>query len=178
MKYFTPELISAYGSDDSTSWQEVEDRWEAMGDRYNAYLRSIQDAFPVGLSRLEHDYFLHDAVVQGMGIHDGKLVFVLRLDPPPQPLVMVTYELVEAPTILPDVLPAECRSGGSHVDWQYDEIEAVSGEPRTWLQSILLSNGWEVCLHFRDVKVEELQALLPVPRNGSTLSVPPVPQTA
>jgi hypothetical protein len=53
------------------------------------------------------------------------------------------------------------------VDWLYDEIEKVDGRPPTWRQSILLSNGWEVTLHFRDVKVEEVQAILPVPRNGA-----------
>jgi hypothetical protein len=55
------------------------------------------------------------------------------------------------------------------VEWQYDEIEKIPGEPPTWRQSILLSNGWEVVIHFRDLKVEEMQALLPSPGNGVLL---------
>ena len=51
------------------------------------------------------------------------------------------------------------------MDWQYDEIEMAEGEPPTWWQSILFSNGWEVNLHFRTVRVEEADALLPAPRN-------------
>jgi hypothetical protein len=27
MKYFTPELIVAYGSDDAATWKEAETRW-------------------------------------------------------------------------------------------------------------------------------------------------------
>lgn len=30
-------------------------------------------------------------------------------------------------------------------------------------------NGWEVTVHFRDVKVEEMQALLPAPGPDATL---------
>jgi len=39
--------------------------------------------------------------------------------------------------------------------------ESVSGDPPTWRQSLLLSNGWEVSLHFREVHVEELHPLIP-----------------
>ena len=173
MNYFTPELIVAYGVEDSATWHEAEVRWEAAVSQYNAYIKSIKDAFPDGLRRLEENYFLHDAVIQGMGAQDGKFVVMLRLDPPPQPLVTLRYELVEAPAIHHEALPPEYRSTSSHAEWQYDEIEETPGEPRTWRQSILLSNGWEVSLHFRDVQVEELHALLPAPRNGSARPSPP-----
>ena len=64
------------------------------------------------------------------------------------------------------------------MDWQYDEIEMVEGEPPTWRQSILLSNGWEVTLPFRDVRVEEAEALLPPPRNGAAAPPKAVRQPA
>ncbi len=60
-------------------------------------------------------------------------------------------------------MPPEHCFTGPIVDWQYDEIELVPGTPPTWKQSILLSNGWEVTLHFRDVQVQEVQALIPSP---------------
>ena len=97
---------------------------------------------------------------------------------PPQPLLTFTYELVSEPVIRKDVLPADYQSTGGYVDWQYDEIELAEGEPPTWKQSILFSNGWEVTLHFRDVRDEEAEALLPVPRNGAVTSRAAVPHPA
>ena len=42
----------------------------------------------------------------------------------------------------------------------YDEVELV--EPGSvYAHSILLSNGWEVRLLFRALRIEELKALLP-----------------
>jgi hypothetical protein len=79
-----------------------------------------------------------------------------------------SYEVVEPPRIDPHVLAESARSQGDVVEWQYDEIESVPGEPPTWRQSVLLSNGWEVTLHFRDIKVEEMQALLPSPSNDAS----------
>lgn len=43
----------------------------------------------------------------------------------------------------------------------------VEGAPPTWRQSILLSNGWQLTLHFRDIQVQEVEALLPAPKNGA-----------
>ncbi len=31
---------------------------------------------------------------------------------------------------------------------------------------MLLSNGWELRLHFRDVQVQETEAVLPTPQSG------------
>jgi hypothetical protein len=76
------------------------------------------------------------------------------------------------------VLPAEYQSTAGIVDWQYDEIEMADGEPTTWWQSILFSNGWEVTLHFRTVRIEAAEALLPAPGNGAVPSRSAVPQTA
>jgi hypothetical protein len=166
MKYFTPELIVAYGSEEPTAWKEAEARWDAACARYDTYLVSIRNDFPPGLRSLEDKYRLHDAAIRGMGLRDGHFVIVLQLDAPPHSLLTCTYSLVEAPAIAQEVLPAGYRSTGSQVDWQYDEIEKVPGEPPTWRQSILLSNGWEVVLHFRDVRVEEIQPLLPPPPTG------------
>jgi hypothetical protein len=124
----------------------------------------LKPAFPPGLQCLEDNYYLHDAVIQGMGRREGTFVIMLQLDSPPKPLLMLSYDLVEEPIIEPDVLPAEYRSTEDHIDWQYDEIQRASEQPSTWRQSILLSNGWEIALHFRDVRVEEVQALIPSPR--------------
>jgi len=118
-------------------------------------------------------------VIRGMGQRGRSFVIVLQLDTPPQSLLLFTYELVEDPVIdQAGLAPENCSTGG-FVDWQYDEIERVEGEPPTWAQSILFGNGWEVRLHFRDVRIEEVQALLPMPRNGSVLPLTTgIPQSA
>ena len=178
MKYFTPELVVACGSDDPATWKDAEARWDDACARYDAYLASIKDRLPADLRRFEDTYRLHDAVVRGMGRRGGEFVLVLQPASPPQPLLTFTYELLGEPVIRRDVLPPAYQSTGGHVDWQYDEIEMASGEPPTWRQSILFSNGWEVVLHFRGVRVEEAEALLPAPRHGAGTSRPGMPQPA
>jgi hypothetical protein len=161
MKYFTPDLIARGQSDDSRVLNEVESLWDERCERYNTYLTSIREELCPGLRLIEDNYYLHDAEIRGMGRRDGTFVIFLQLDTPPHSLLTLTYELVGPPRIEPQSLPEAARSRGELVEWQYDEIEKVAGGPPTWQQSILLSNGWEVVVHFRDVKVEEMQALLP-----------------
>jgi hypothetical protein len=169
MKYFTPELIARGQTEDDRILHEVEALWDERCDQYNAYIASIKGELPAGLRRIEDGYYLHDATVQGMGRRNGAFVIVLQLDPPPHSLLTFTYDLTEEPHIDPQALPEGAGSTGPVVEWLYDELEKVPGHPPTWRQSILLSNGWEVTLHFRDVRVEEVEALLPAPRNGAPL---------
>ena len=161
MKYFTPDLIDCGQSEDGRVLNEVESHWDERCERYNVYLASIRDELCPGLRHIEDNYYLHDATVRGMGCREKKFVIVLKLDTPPHSLLTFTYELVEPPRIDLQSLPEVARSRGDIIEWQYDEIEKVAGSPPTWRQSILLSNGWEVAVHFRDVEVEEMQALLP-----------------
>ena len=178
MKYFTPQLLAAYGADDATTRADAEARWDEACERYTTYLDTIKSDFPPGLRRAEDSYNLHDAKVRSLGQRDGALVIVLQLDTPPQPLVTFTYDLLAPPRIDPEALPAELRSKAAVPEWQYDEVEKVEGAPPTWQQSVLLSNGWELSLHLRDIKVEEAQALLPAPRNGAVATAGLVPQSA
>jgi hypothetical protein len=177
MKYFTPELVVAYGSDDPATWKNAEARWDDACARYNAYLASVKDRLPADLRHIEDTYRLHDAVVRVMGRRGREFVLLLQPTSPPQPLLTFIYELVGEPVIRKDVLPLHYQSTGGYVDWQYDEIEMAEGLPPTWRQAILLSNGWEVVLHFRNVRVEEAEALLPAPRNGAVTPRQEVAQT-
>lgn len=169
MKYFTPDLIARGQSQDSCVLNEIETLWDESCQRYNTYLTSIRDELCPGLRQIEDNYYLHDAKVRGIGRRDEAFVIVLQLDTPPYALLTFTYELVEAPRIDPQALPEAARSQGDVVEWQYDEVEKMPGEPPTWRQSILLSNGWEVAVHFRDIKIEEMQAVLPAPSSDVSL---------
>jgi hypothetical protein len=171
MKYFTPELIVMGQSDEDRVLNEQSRLWDEAGERYVAYLDSIRPQLPAGLRHIDNSYYLHDSQIQAMGHRDRGFVIVLQLDPPPQSILTFTYDLLENPAIIKGALPAEHCGCGPLVDWQYDEIEMVAGSPPTWRQTILLSNGWELTLHFRDVQVQEVQALIPPPRNGHTAAL-------
>lgn len=173
MKSFTPDLIVRGQSRDEDVVDEVEVTRERRGDECVAYLASVKKAFLPGVRRIEENYYLHDAKIQGLGMRDGKFVMVLQLATPPYSLLTLAYDLIEEPHINRNAVPDGARFGGTPM-WQYNELEHVPGTPPTWKESLLLSNGWEVELHFRDVHVEEVQALIPAPRNGavSTFTLP------
>ncbi len=174
MNYFTPELIALGKSEDHSTLNEQERLWDEACDRYEGYLASVRTEMPAGLRHIFDSYYLHDARVQGMGWQGRSFVIVLQLDTPPHALLTLGYDLVEDARITHEALPLDGRSAGSVVEWQYDEVERVAGTPATWRQSILLSNGWEVTLHFRDVQVQEIQALLPAPALAAVAHPMPV----
>lgn len=179
MKYFTPERYVAL-QDFSTdgAMDGADTAWEQAGERYAAYLDTVRPHFPPGLRHLDAGYPLHDAVIRGMGKRGPSFVIMLQLDTPPQPILTFTFDLVEAPVIVQDALPPQVRGTGPVVDWQYEEIEMVPGTPPTWRLSVLLGNGWELSLHFRDVQVQEVEAVLPTPRSGVAAGVSFVMQHA
>jgi hypothetical protein len=161
MKYFTPPLIAMGRSEDDAVLDEQDRLWDEAGERYRAHLDGVRPHLPPGLRQVLDHYYLHDAVVHGMGEQGRLFVIVLRLDTPPHSLLTFEYDLVEDPVIDRDALPAPLRYKGAEVSWQYDEVEMVPGTLPTWVQSVLFDNGWEVRLHFRDVRVREVQPLIP-----------------
>jgi hypothetical protein len=171
MKYFTPELIVMGQAQEDRVLDEQERCWEEAGERYVAYLDTIRPHFPAGLRQVDESYYLHVALIQGMGRRGQFFVIILQLDTPPQSILTFTYDLVEDPTIVKDALSAAFCGSSSTAEWQYNEIELVPGQPPTWRESLLLSNGWELTLHFRDIQVQEVQAVLPPPRTGAAKGV-------
>jgi hypothetical protein len=166
MKYFTPDLLSRYGADEPAIYQPATEEWEQVCQRYSCYIDSVKGQMSPGLRHIEESYLLHDAKIRAMGKQGHSFVILVQLDNPPHSLVTFSFDLLDEPVISTAALPPELRSTGPIVEWQYDELELESRQPPTWSWSILLSNGWEVKLHFRDVQVQELQAMIPAPRNG------------
>jgi hypothetical protein len=166
MKYFTPELYARGQSQDDDVLDEVEQRWEEASERYVAYLRSVEGALPPGIRHIHDSYYLHDSVILSMGRQGDRFVMVLQLDVPPHDrlsdLLVFTYELAGEPVIDREALPPELRCP-VQVEWMYDEVEMAPGGAAGWVQSILLSNGWEVRLPLRDVHVQQLRPLIPPP---------------
>lgn len=162
MNYFTPDLILRGQSQDPQVVDDVERLWDNACERYRAHLDSIRSKMPSGLRHIEDHYYLHDAKIHGMGKKDRSFLIVLQLDTPPHSLLTLTYDLLRDPVVKQTALPLEYSSLPGSTAWEYDELDQDGKDPAAWHQVILLSNGWEVCLTFSNVAVQEVQSLFPV----------------
>ena len=171
MKYFTPERYLRLGNlTDEQAFLAAQRDWEQAVDGYKGQLRRIRKKLPAGLARLLDSVYLHDARVLDMW-QGRRSRFTVTLLPESVPgrFVILAYSLLEAPRFAYGVLPAEVHS--RPVAWLYDELDveqgaAASGGRRrqrlkAFRHNILLSNGWEMTLRFRNVSVTRPVALLP-----------------
>src|SRR5262249_53542753 len=122
MKYFTPDLVAMGQSGDDAVLNRQEELWDEACQRYFDHLEALKPCMPAGLRHIVDSYYLHDAVVHGLGRRDRVFVMMLQLDTPPQSLLTFTYELVEEPTINAGALPPGRCGTGPMVEWQYNEI--------------------------------------------------------
>jgi hypothetical protein len=176
MKYFTPERYLCLGNlDDEKDFLAAQQQWEDAIADYRKQFQRIRKQLPRGLRTLVESVYLHDARVLTM--HSLEQDFFVTLQPPstPEHLVVLSYSLVEEPIVEQQVLPPErCREP---IEWLYDELDldrpegprglpAREGKP-TFRHDILLSNGWEVRLHFRSARVKRPLRIIPVvPQHG------------
>jgi hypothetical protein len=160
MKYFTPQRYVAlqdFSSDDTMN--QADSAWEEAGDRYDAYYRAVREHVPAGFRKLMEGHYLHNAIVREIARQGNQLLVVLRLDPPPRELLLVRYDLAGEPIFDRDALPEPHRSQGA-VEWMHDEVELLDREPIHSVHSVLLSNGWEARIPFRDIQVEQAEPIL------------------
>ncbi len=166
MKYFTADRYVALQDFSGDAAMDAADAvWDEAVDRYEAHLQTIRPKLPSAILQLLGGYYLHDASALSMGREGNAFVVVLQLDPPPNDLLTIAYELTSEPTIDRSALPA------SHCSptpvWLYDELELVEeGGPAHYLHSIQFSNGWEVRLPFSAVRMTAAQPVFPAGRAG------------
>jgi hypothetical protein len=167
MKYFTPELLERYGSEDDAVALAADAEWEAVLERYERYLQSIEGELPEPIREFTK-LLLHDAIIWSIVRQANKLIMVMHKNVPPRNVVILTYTLTQEPVIDKEALLSEHR--GPIMDFQYDEFELTrAGDRITYAQSIVFGNGWEMSLRFSDVQVALAQAVYPL---AGTMLVP------
>ena len=82
MKHFTRDLIERYGSRDDAVARSADAEWEAVLERYEEELRSIEPELPEHIRAFTR-LLLHDAMVWSIARQGDKLIMVLRKDVPP-----------------------------------------------------------------------------------------------
>jgi hypothetical protein len=162
MKYFTRERYLTFQNFDDAAMDAADADWEDTIDRYEAYLQTIRPDMPESVRQLLDGFYLHDARVLSMGRRDETFVISLQLDVPPKELLTLTYTLIGPPEI--NKKPFEDGQNTPAPWWLYEEIEQVEeGGRKHFVQSILLSNGWEITLPFSDVQVSRAEPVYPLP---------------
>ena len=161
MKYFTPELLSRFGSPDPKDASEAHEVLEQASDAYHVHLRGIQSKLPKSLGLLLDQFYLHDAEVFILGQPEleNSFVICLQLGTPPHEELILTYHLAKEPeVVLHERLSEESPP---FLEWLHDEVDvSVEGKQTVYTQSILLSNGRELILHFRDMEMVRISKTL------------------
>src|SRR5205085_6729927 len=83
--------LQDFSSDAAMNASEQE--WERAAARYRRHLERLLPELPASFRNLLRKYHLHDAQVLSMGKRDHSFVIVLRLDTPPQQILILTYQL-------------------------------------------------------------------------------------
>jgi hypothetical protein len=163
MKHFTPERYLALQDFSSNEAMNAADAvWEKAVDEYEAYLDTIKPTLPDNVRQLLQGFYLHDARVVSMARRDDRFEVTLHLDPPPQELLTISYHLMGEPVINEQ---AYSPAGKRPPLWFYEELSAVPGG---YQHSVLLSNGWELTIPFKDVQLTRSAAIFPVPAQAKS----------
>jgi hypothetical protein len=158
MKYFTPELLARFRSEDLDVSAAAHDDWEQAIQRYHRRLAKIQSAFPTPWQRFRNDRVcLHDAKVLSIGRQGETFLMVLQPESPSPNLVFLTFTLDGEPIIDPAALPA--GPDPNYATWMYEEFDLDRLKKCTF--EVLLSNGWSVKLAFRDFVFLTARRLFP-----------------
>ena len=175
MKHLTAErLVRLQDRSSAARFQAALDDWETALATYRRHLQRIAPKLPGGLRRLISSVSCHDARVLAIG-QGQRSAFSITLHPQSDPahLLVLDYTAVEPPRKIM-ALPLEACS--EPVAWLYDELDVVAkrkGQSApTFLHEILLSNGWEIRLHFSSVAIKRPAALLPCDPSDNAQTVP------
>ncbi len=182
MKFFTPDLLLRFGSDDGELAQAAQEELEHRAEGYLRSLSEIEPYLPPRFRDLLDQFYLHDARVlpqssmamtdlerlehslrSGMppdgefGRRTPSFWIPLQLDTPPREILVLQYRSVEIENAeIHESLFEECP----YLEWQHDEVDLVqSGEYTEFRHSILFTRGLEIRLRFRDFDFARLKPM-------------------
>lgn len=160
MKYFTPDLLKRFGSEDDTIADQAHAEWESASRQYQRHFRSIEKELPQTLRAVFKKFYLHDARVFGMSSQPRVLSLTMQLDSPPHEALVFQYLLLKAVEVH--------RHGGQsdpcpYLEWLYDEVSVKTVDNIKYFEhAVLLTGGTELQIPFLD-----FQCLVqPPPRLG------------
>jgi hypothetical protein len=161
MRFFTPELLARFRSNDERTAEKAADEWDGQSEAYASYWKRIRGQFPALFVRFQEDYYLHDAqIVSAYPLHD-RLFVNLRLDTPPHDTLLLVYHLVALPLLSAGPSPPESPVNAP-IYWLYDEAEVLVPQKTPlfsffsrphFRHSILLSSGQELSIDFRNFEL-------------------------
>jgi hypothetical protein len=188
MKFFTPELIDRFGSDDDRVALAAQTELEQSSEAYSRRLSEVASELPQRFQELLDRYYMHDARIidhSFLGNGDsgslegsearasisgwksaeraeGRLIsfwMVLELDTPPRELLALQYRSVLVEGV--DIHQALREDECPYFEWQYDEVELVdTGRGKEFRHSILFTNGLELRLRFKDFDFATLKPIV------------------
>lgn len=159
MRYFTPERwLRLQDVDTPEAFADGQTGWQAALDAYRAELARLAHRLPAGLADFARDVCLHDGVVVGSWLGEGRLVLLVRDE---GGVVELAYDLAGPPVVLRDVLPTGWRS--DEPQWAYDEV-GVDGDAFT--HDVLLRDGTELRLRFVRLACSRVAPLLATPEHA------------
>ena len=182
MKFFTPDLLERFGSEDERVALAAQEELEQRSEQYAQHLRAIEGKLPPRFRELQQQFYLHDARVvsplfpwpvdvpwplhpemlwpAGQALPEPWPSFwlALQLDTPPREFLVLHYRFVR----VEETRRRRAPRGDTcpYLEWQHDEVEIAPGQDghELW-HSILFTNGFELGLRFRDFDFATLKPL-------------------
>jgi hypothetical protein len=166
MNYFTPELLTRFGSPDDGVADAASREWERAQEAYVAHLSALRSDLPKSVRTVLRRFCLHDAKVLTIAIDEAPFFSIfLQLKNPRHPLdnyLELRYSLTGGPKHgLKFFKHASLEGDGKPFGWWlYDEIDVLTGEVSAFTHSILFTGGHELQLYFYGLRCRRLRKLL------------------
>jgi len=191
MRFFTPDLIERFGSEDDCIASAAQQELEGRSEEYSRQLHEIEVKLPQRFRELLDQFYLHDSRVishSSLGISESSRLgetkqveltrgwkqsgqeesrsvcfwLALQLDTPPKEVLVLQYRSV----LIEEVdLPQSLREEECpYLEWLYDEVELIrTGSGKEFRHSILFTKGLELRLRFKDFDFATLKPIATTP---------------
>jgi hypothetical protein len=166
VKFFTPDLLIRFGSEDDAIANAAQEEWERQNDRYLKRLAEIRSALPRSARSFIRHSCPHDARLLVLGARkDLRMISLfLELDDATETGLQLTYDLARKPELLKH---PELSEKGTPIEWLYDEfdVKKVRGR-RVFTHSILFTGGRELRLSFHKLHLMPYEKVVVQERGG------------